>query len=150
MTESDAYALPDEVEPPLADLHGRWKRLLRGGNSIPFWDDVKLSALRAPDAELILIDVFEKPQRFRFNFQGSPIADHQGRPVSGKFFDELDGRGDPFDHFEAQCGETVRCRAPTYYRHRSGKGRHYARIMLPLWGNGRIDMLLAGVTKAGG
>jgi hypothetical protein len=35
---------------------------------------------------------------------------------------------------------TVEGRAPTYYR--SGDGAGYSRLVLPLWGDGRIGMLL--------
>jgi len=145
MTEADAYSVPETIETTLADLRDHWKSLRRGGNDVPFSDDVKPSALRHRGDELMLIDVFENPQRFRFSFPGSAtILDHDGGSVAGKFLDEI-GVQDPFDHLDAQCAETVRSRAPTYYRHRSVGERPYARIVLPLWGNGRVEMLLVAV-----
>jgi hypothetical protein len=65
----------------------------------------------------------------------------------GKFLDELESQG-LFDHLEAQCAATVRSKAPTYFRH--GLMPAYARIALPLWGNGRIEMLLVAAAATGG
>jgi len=149
MIEPEAYAVPDDIEAPLAEMRAHWKGLRRGGNEMPFWDDVKLSALQHMGDEVMLIDVFENPERFRFNFLGSAIVDRYGRPVAGRFLDEIEAQ-DPFDHFEAQCAEAVRSRAPTYYRHRSAETRPYARIVLPLWGNGHVEMLMVAVADTSG
>jgi hypothetical protein len=70
-----------------------------------------------------------------------------GPELGGKFLDKLEPQG-AFDHLEAQCATTVRSRAPTYFQHGSTPG--YARIALPLWGNGRIQMLLVAAVAISG
>jgi hypothetical protein len=46
----------------------------------------------------------------------------------------------------SQCSATVESRAPTYYRNDGAEG--YSRLVLPLWGYGRIGMLLVGYAFA--
>jgi hypothetical protein len=143
---AEAYALPARIEGELARVRDIWRGLLRGGATIPFWDDLQLAALGDDADKVILIDVFEHPRRFRFNFIGRSVANRLGeRPVAGVFLDRLD-RTEALDHLEAQCAATVEGRAPTYYRHDSrSDADRFERMMLPMWGNGRIDMLLTVV-----
>jgi hypothetical protein len=140
-----AYSVPATVEADLERVRAHWTKLKRGGNEIPFWDDVKLAALPDGGSNAFLIDVFENPRRFRFGLLGSNIATRYSDPISGRFCDEVSPRG-PFDQLDAQCAATVAQRAQTYYRH-SGSPP-YGRLVLPLWGNGRMDMLLAAVSGA--
>ncbi len=49
----------------------------------------------------------------------------------------LDGR---LKFLRAQASATVEARAPTFYR-----GAGYARMLLPMWGDGRIGMLLGAL-----
>jgi hypothetical protein len=75
--------------------------------------------------------------------------------LSSKFIDETD-LGDKFAFPRAQASATVEARAPTYYRYGSrGLSPGFARLLLPLWGDGRISILLGGIErywnqKAGG
>jgi len=150
MTDSlEAYSLPPKIEPKLASIHDVWRALRRGGNEVPFSDDFQLSLLGEAAADAILIDVFETPMRFRFGLAGRSVAARLGEEANGRFVDELESRG-PVDHLEAQCAATIRSRAPTYFQHRSSGAKAYARIVLPFWGNGRIDMLLVAAATAGG
>jgi hypothetical protein len=92
----------------------------------------------------MLVDVFSRPARFRFAIVGERIRALFGADLAGRFAEEI-AAGPPFDYFLAQCSATVEARAPTYYH-----GKSYARILLPLWGEGHIHMLLGGVTGAKG
>jgi hypothetical protein len=144
---ADAYSMPASLEPKLAFICDYWRALRRGGNDIPFWDDVKFSALGSSAEDALLVDVFESPLRFRLGLAGRSMTARLGPELGGKFLDKFEPEG-PFDHLETQCATTVRLRAPTFFRHRSPPG--YARIALPLWGNGRIQMLLvAAVAESG-
>jgi len=139
---SDSYPVPQTLEIDLERIRAYWDTLKRGDNAVPFWDDVRLSALADRGASALLIDAFEDPPRFRFNTLGAQVITRYGKTVAGKFCDEVEPRS-PFDLLTAQCSATVRRRAPTYYRH---SGDHsYGRIILPLWGNGHIGMLLGGI-----
>ena len=117
---------------------------------MPFWDDVKLSSLPDLSGRLMLIEVFDKPVRFRIEILGEELKEQHGRDVVGKFLDEIDTRP-PLQYLNSQSSATVESRAPTYYRHGSAKRSgssstdSYARLLLPMWGDGRIGMLLGAV-----
>ena len=144
------YSLPGELEPDLGRFQAYWNGLKRGANDVPFWDDVKFSLQSRLGREAMLIGVFENPFRFRFDLLGADLADWYGGTTGNRFLDEIDLHA-PFDELALQCRATVKGCAPTYYRHTAiGKeaAEHpggYARLLLPLWGNGRIEMLLGAV-----
>lgn len=150
-SHTKTFAMPDTLEPNLTRVHVYWAGLKRGENAMPFADDVKLSGLSSLSRDAALVEVFGAPPRFRFDLVGESIAQHYGESVTGKFSDEVAPRA-PLDAFTAQCRATVEGRAPTYYRHspaeRSGQTGGYARLVLPLWANGQVEMLLAAVTQA--
>jgi hypothetical protein len=133
------FPLPDHLKPDLARVRDYWEDLKRADNDMPFWDDVKLSALGDQADNVLLIDAFEKPERFRFNTLGKGLAQRYGDPLTSKFLEELTLR-DPFDYLLAQCSATVEARAPTYYE--SGA---VSRLLMPMWGDGHIGMLLGAV-----
>lgn len=115
---------------------------------MPFWDDVSLSSLPDLSGELMLVDVFDGPQRFRFSTVGNTISKRHGTPLAGTFSDELEPKS-PLHFFNAQASMTVEARTSTFYRHESGSHAGsadpgYSRLILPLWGNGRVGMLLGG------
>jgi hypothetical protein len=125
--------------------------LKRGGNDIPFWDDVKFSLQARLAREAVLVEAFEDPLRFRFDIVGADIVHQYGEAIAGKFSDEIEARA-PLDQFTAQCRTTVERRIPTYFRHAAAgepqRKDGYARLILPLWGNGRIEMLLAAIAPS--
>lgn len=145
-----SYSLPAELEPDLGRIQAYWNGLKRGANDIPFWDDVKISLRSRLGQESMLIDVFEGPLRFRFDLVGANVANRYGGTPGNSFLDEIDLHA-PFDALTLQSKATVESRAPTYYSQTaSGNGDAgnrggYARLLLPLWGNGRIEMLLGAV-----
>ena len=144
------FSLPDELGPDLTRIQAYWNGLKRGANDIPFWDDVKFSLRSRLGRESMLIGVFENPLRFRFDLTGADLADRYGEAIGNRFLDEIELRA-PFDELAVQCKATVERSAPTYYR-QTAAGKEaaeppgaYARLLLPLWGNGRIEMLLGAV-----
>jgi hypothetical protein len=56
-----------ELSPKLQRVEAHWRSLIRGANDMPFWDDFVPSALADIAADALLLDVFAKPLRFRFN-----------------------------------------------------------------------------------
>jgi hypothetical protein len=144
----NTFLVPDTLEPDLNRVRAYWDGLKRGGNDIPFWDDVKFSLRARLAREAVLMEVFENPQRFRFDIVGEDVVRRYGKTITGMFSDEIDARV-PLDEFTTQCRATVEGRVPTYYRKvPSGKPEQnggYSRLILPLWGNGRIEMLLAAI-----
>jgi hypothetical protein len=100
---------------------------------------------------LMLIEVFDKPVRFRLGMLGEQIEGRKCDDAVGKFLGEIEVHA-PLQYLNSQASATIESRAPTHYRHASGRHRMpgspldgYARILLPLWGNGRIGMLLGAV-----
>jgi hypothetical protein len=143
------FALPARLPQPFNGVFKYWKGLIRGRNSMPFWDDVNLTELSDWSDRLMLVDVFEDPQRFRLNDVGQQIQKRYGSDIKRKFVDEIDAKA-PLDFFTAQASATVEASAPTLLkldaRARKGiKTKTYVRLLLPMWGNGRIEMLLGTI-----
>jgi hypothetical protein len=143
------FPLPRKLPGAFAGVHRYWKELIRAENAMPFADDVNLSRLPALAGNLLLVDAFANPQRFRFNHLGEELIGRLGGNVTGKFADEAELHN-PFDFLIAQASATVEGRAPTWYSNRrTGAGERrttgYARILLPTWGDGRIELLLGAI-----
>jgi hypothetical protein len=134
------FALPARLSPDLGRVRDYWDSLRRGENRLPFWDDVKPSALPGRADRLMLVDVFEKPQRFRFGTVGKDIRNDYGADIVGKFVDEIEAKG-PLQYFLAQASATVEAAEPTYYHD------GFARLLLPLWGGGHVAMLLGIIVR---
>jgi hypothetical protein len=142
------FALPTEIERKLRAVRRYWLELRRGENEMPFWDDVKLSALPETEKSIMLIDVFERPERFRFGTVGSALRERYGKDVVGRFTNEFEPTS-PFEYLSSQCSATLESRAPTYYGHEEGTSTQqaYARLLLPLWGEGCVRMLLGAIAS---
>jgi hypothetical protein len=142
------FALPSHLPADLTRVHAYWAGLLRGSATMPFWDDATLSDLPDLADRLLLVDVFDRPERFRFNTVGKRLTD---KAVEGEFLDEVSLYG-PLAFLRSQCSATVEAAAPTWFRQEpddpSVSTRSYARLLLPMWGDGRIGMLLGAVDPA--
>jgi hypothetical protein len=130
------------VERDLARIQAYWDRLRRGENSIPFSDDLQLTSLSDMAQHTLLIEVFHDPARFRVDIAGPQIEKHYGAPLAGKFLDEIPARG-PLDGLSAQCQSVLEARTPSFEAHK----QPFARLILPFWGNGHIDMLLVAIAS---
>lgn len=133
------FPLP-HLSPPLAHVHEYWRSLLRGGADMPFSDDIDLSDLEDLADRSFLIDVFERPERFRFNQIGRALG---AEALVGKFIDEVELKG-PFTYLRSQSSATVESAAPSYFRSERTP-QPYARLLLPFWGEGRIIMLMGAI-----
>lgn len=144
------YSVPSVLQADLTRVRAYWEGLKRGDAGMPFWDDVKLSALPDLLKRLMLIDVFEKPLRFRFGTVGDELKERFGADLLGRFSDEIEIKS-PFQYFNSQCNATVESRAPTYYQYEAIKHgdshapQTFSRLILPMWGNGHIGMLLGAI-----
>jgi hypothetical protein len=141
------FPLSPKLPPGCVRTLRYWQDLRRGESAMPFSDDIALSALPDLADWLFLVDVFATPQRFRWNHVGQAIVERAGAQPGGKFLDDGITRS-PFNFTLAQASATVEAREPTFYAYdgKSGEDGMYARIMLPCWGNGRIDLIL-GMTE---
>src|SRR3974377_396557 len=148
LRSTQPFLPPRRLPAPLARVQQYWNSIKRGENALPFSDDVSLSALPELSDNLMLVDVFERPVRFRFSKIGQAIVANAEQNLTGKFADELVVRR-PFEFFLAQGSVTVEARGPTFYPHAPTKGKEgdsgYSRLLVPTWGNGRVDMLICAV-----
>jgi hypothetical protein len=95
----------------------------------------------------MLVDAFENPQRFRLNSVGEWIRRRYGTNLAGKFIDEISPKA-PFEFLAAQTSATIEAKAPTFFARAAGcDNRHpgYARLLLPMWGEGCIGMMLGAI-----
>jgi len=78
-------------------------------------------------------------------------GDDNGGDLVGKFADEIDPKN-PLEFFTAQASVTIEANAPTCFTNtttsESRRNVGDARLLLPMWGNGRIEMMLGVVTNA--
>jgi hypothetical protein len=144
------YLLPDRLEPDLDRVRAYWNGLKRGENDIPFWDDVSFSMKTRLARDTLLIKAFENPLRFQLDLVGDDITQRYGTTITGKFSDEIDLHA-PIDELTNQCRATVERGAPTYFRRVPSKQPQsadeigYSRLILPLWGGARVEMLLGAI-----
>ena len=142
------FAIPAKLPLDLRRVRDYWESLKRGENSMPFWDDVKLSSLPDLSGHLMLLDALENPRRFRFGSVGEQIRKLYGTDFANKFVDEIDPKV-PFEFLTAQGSATIEAKVPTNFTSEAGtgRGRHrgYARLLLPMWGDGRVGMLLGAI-----
>ena len=142
---SNPYPFPLTLSPTLTRVMAYWDGLKRGGNKIPFWDDVNLSALPDLTDRLMLINVYTEPERFRFNSVGKEFLKQNTGSLNNIFADGIELRGS-LKFVRSQCSATVEAREPTFYRDGgSPDDAAFARILMPMWGDGRIGMLLGAL-----
>jgi hypothetical protein len=139
MDKSHPFPLPDSLPRDLAAVHAIWRGLRRGGNEMPFSDDLDPAALTKKAGQVLLLDVFDKPERFRFSHFAGDLLLPQETALSGRFIDEVDLAA-PLAFLRAQASATVEARAPTCYAHNGA-----ARLLLPLWGDGHVSLLLGAI-----
>ena len=85
-SEGGTYLLPDRLEPDLDRVRAYWNGLKRGDNDIPFWDDVKFSMKARLARDVLLIEAFENPLRFRFDLVGDDITQRYGTAIDRQVF----------------------------------------------------------------
>ena len=115
------FSLPEKLEPGLARVRAYWEGLKRGAADIPFGDDLNITAMPDMAGRLMLIEVFDKPVRFRLGMLGEQIEGRKCDDAVGKFLGEIEVHA-PLQYLNSQASATIESRAPTHYRH--GGGRH--------------------------
>lgn len=144
--ENVPFSMPAKLDPDLDHIWIYWNSLKRGDSKIPFSDDLKLSSLSYLSNQLMLVDVFERPQRFRFSLVGKKVQEIYGSNFLGKFADEIDP-GAPLNFFISQASATIEVRVPTFFSIHSDTKSEQAigRVLFPMWGNGCIETILGAI-----
>jgi hypothetical protein len=133
------FAVPKTLSPRLTRARAYWEGLLRGGAEMPFWDDLAPADLGDVEAWAFTLEVADNPQRIRFGIVGQALKAGAKAGLEGLYLDEHQ-LGEPFSFLLSQASATVESRRPTLHR-REGAGG-YARLLLPMWGEGRVGLLL--------
>lgn len=142
MTQAPPFAGDGPLAPPLARLLAYWEGLRRGQAEIPFWDDLSEVKIEASGAETFILDVFSRPERFRFNDLGvAPPAAERGKLLS-LFLDDVD-LPEVFALMKAQASAATELMRPTLYT-----ANGFQRLLLPAWGEGEVRMLVGGLARS--
>ena len=130
------FAAPKTLSPDLTRARAYWEGLLRGSAAMPFWDDLAPADLGDLEGWAFTLEAFDKPQRFRVAMVGADLKAKLGAEFEGVFLDEVELPA-PFAYLLSQASATVESRAPTLF-----KGEEGQRLLLPMWGDGRVGLLL--------
>jgi hypothetical protein len=135
------FHLPDRLDLNLQGIISLWRRLKRVENGMPFTDDLDLSALSSLPVKPFLLSVSATPERFRFEFLSEGL---RTAAVTGSFIDEM-SPDNCFCYLRAQGSATIEAAEPTFLRLADVSGQAFSRLLLPMWGNGQINMLLGAI-----
>ena len=141
MSCRNPFPLPDRLNPKLQPIVSLWESLKRAENGMPFGDDLGFSTLSNLSGNPFLLRVFASPDRFRFEFLDKGL---QEVAATGRFIDEISPDTN-FGYLRAQSSATLEAAEPTFLRLIDDSGRNFSRLLLPMWGNGQINMLLGAV-----
>ena len=83
-SKHESYSLPDQLAPELTAILNYWQGLRRAENSMPFADDIDLSAVASVPQRGMLLEVFEDPLRFRFDYVGQDVCSRFGEPLTAR------------------------------------------------------------------
>ncbi|MGY3534493.1 hypothetical protein [Bradyrhizobium sp. USDA 4452] len=137
------FPLPDRLDAKLLPVVTLWEKLKRGENGMPFGDDLEVRALSKLPGNPFLLTVFLSPERYRIEF----ACDNLRQEIAaGSFVDEMPQNVN-FSYLRAQSSATVEAAEPTLLRLTQFSGYSFSRILLPLWGNGQVDMLLGAIDR---
>lgn len=137
------FPLPDLLDAKLQPIVSLWDSLKRGEAGMPFADDLGVPALVKLPGNPFLLGVFAAPERFRLEFLSEGL---RGAAGAASFIDEITPNVH-FSYLRAQCSATVEAAAPTWLRLTELSGYHFSRVLLPLWGNGQINMLVGALDR---
>jgi len=140
-------AEPQPVHPSLRRLFDYWLGK-RGARSMPSRDDIDPVDFAFVLGNIILVDVFREPLRFRIRLHGTTLVMQAGYELTGKMLDEL-----PITEFRILAAESFTTTANTgkpFHSQRDrildGRPRRYETLMLPLSDDDRtVNMLLVGL-----
>jgi len=106
---------PDLAERPgfMADFAAYWESLRRG-RELPTRSDIVFEDLRPWIGQISLVDVVDRPRRFRWRLVGTRIAERMGRDSTGLWFDEV-YRDRILDGYIENYSLTVDRREPVWF-----------------------------------
>lgn len=137
----DPYAVPTTLTHDLAQGRAFWDSLRRGPDDRPLSEGAVLAQLGALADQAFTLQVLVRPLRFRFGEVGARLRRRHAGAAAGGGVDEIAPEA-PFHLLLSQCSATYEQEGPTCYAHHFGSADGYARLLLPTWRDGRIDLLI--------
>lgn len=132
------FPLSDRLDAKLQSVVSFWERLKRGENGMPFGDDLGVPALFNLPGNPFLLSASASPERYRFEFLSESL---RREAALGRFVDEIPANSN-FSYLRAQSSATIEAAEPTLFHLTDLSGYRFSRALLPLWGNGQVNMLL--------
>jgi hypothetical protein len=136
------FSAPKTLSPDLTRVRAYWEGMLRGAATMPFWDDFAPGGLGDLQGAAFTLEAFDKPERFRVAYVGADLKPALGGDFEGVFLGEGPAPA-PFAFLLSQASATVESGQPTLYR-----GDRFQRLLLPMWGEGRIGLLLGCLDRS--
>lgn len=132
----------------LRDLHSYWLAKKRH-RLAPGRKDIDPAELRSLLPHLFMVDVENKPRRFRFRLVGTAIVSSFGLDITGRYLEEI-GFSDQAPSVLAHYGAVATTAEPSchhvHFTRGSGRYLAYERLIVPLSSDGTsVDMLLGGI-----
>ena len=147
LDQPEALAVGDIDHADLRRLHRYWLSK-RGGRAFPARADIDPTEIPTLLPHVLLVDVLDGGQRFRFRLVGTAVA--RGRDPTGRFLHEAAPKGLYGHHIIALYNQAIQLGLPYYtefsYESASRGGpASIRRLFLPLAEDGsEINMLLIG------
>jgi hypothetical protein len=132
------FPIPDRLEAKWQPVVSLWESLRRGEIGMPFSDDLGVTALSNLPGNPFLLRVFASPERYRFEFLSESL---RREAVLEGFVDEMPPNIN-FSYLRAQSSATIEAAEPTLFHLTDSSGYRFSRVLLPLWGNGQVNLLL--------
>ena len=132
------FPLPDRLDAKLQPVVSLWDGLRRGENGLPFSDDLGVPALSNLPRNPFLLSVIASPARYRFEFLSESL---RRVAVLESFVDEMPPNIS-FSYLGAQGSATIEAAEPTLFHLTDASGYRFSRVLLPLCGNGQVNLLL--------
>jgi hypothetical protein len=134
----------ETADPSLKRLYGYWTER-RGARPYPSRHDIDPLDFAYALGRVSLIDVLERPRRFRYRLVSTTLTERLGYEMTGKFLDEVP-EAEMRDYSERFYVAALERRAPLYFRDDTmldGRRWRHEGLALPLSADGlRVDMLM--------
>ena len=132
------FPLSERLGANLQPVVSLWESLKRGEIGMPFSDDLGVTALSNLPGNPFLLSVFASPERYRFEFVSESL---RREALLERFVDEI-APSTNTSYLRAQSSATIEAAEPTLFHLTDSSGYRFSRVLLPLWGNGQINLLL--------
>jgi hypothetical protein len=140
------FEIPEGISPLLRHIFDIWasQKLMR--TDMPLEEDFDLVLLRDYTDRIFVVDVDDPPFAMRIESAGWRVVAYCGAPLAGRNVETVPAHP-PLDDLWVQCVAAVRDCRPVFYRHHTAAAS-YDRIVLPLWGDSRVEKLIAAISDA--